>query len=366
MKESINLHYQEGGSDKIYNVELIETTVGKYHVWFEYGRRGSALTSGSKTVSPTSYESAKKIYDKLVREKMSKGYKVLGSDANISAQSSEKVFSGVAPQLLNDISGQDIEPYLTSEAWIMQEKFDGQRRLILTVDSVLCGTNRKGDIIQLSFELRRALSPHLTSDVILDGEDLGLKGFIVFDILSPTLRNLSYELRLKSLEALVRKINNPLIGFAGMNTKESIKRNLMQDLIKFKAEGVVFKRRDAPYSPGRPASGGDQLKYKFYATATAKVIGHHPSKASVELGMYDDLKHYYIRDTPPVSVGNVAIPVNKERPSIGSFVEVRYLYWYASGSLYQPVYIGERTDVDEFDCRLSRLKPKKSDGDTEN
>jgi len=36
-------------------------------------------------------------------------------------------------------------------------------------------------------------------------------------------------------------------------------------------EGVVFKRLDAPYTPGRPGSGGTQLKHKFCATLSAVV-----------------------------------------------------------------------------------------------
>jgi bifunctional non-homologous end joining protein LigD len=47
-----------------------------------------------------------------------------------------------------------------------------------------------------------------------------------------------------------------------------------------------------------------------------------------------------------VSVGNVTIPVNFDIPRVGSVVEVRYLYAYPGGSLYQPVYLGARTDVD--------------------
>ncbi len=34
--------------------------------------------------------------------------------------------------------------------------------------------------------------------------------------------------------------------------------------IKRKAEGAVFKRLDGKYAPGRPASGGSQVKLKFF------------------------------------------------------------------------------------------------------
>jgi bifunctional non-homologous end joining protein LigD len=47
-------------------------------------------------------------------------------------------------------------------------------------------------------------------------------------------------------------------------------------------------------------------------------------------------------------VGNVTVPAP------GDVVEVRYLYAYRGGSLYQPVYLGRREDVDAPACLLGR------------
>ncbi len=41
---------------------------------FAYGRRGATLSTGTKTSTPVDYQTAKHTYDKLVREKMAKGY----------------------------------------------------------------------------------------------------------------------------------------------------------------------------------------------------------------------------------------------------------------------------------------------------
>ena len=41
---------------------------------FAFGRRDSTLQTGTKTSEPVDYDSAKKIYDRLVREKKAKGY----------------------------------------------------------------------------------------------------------------------------------------------------------------------------------------------------------------------------------------------------------------------------------------------------
>jgi hypothetical protein len=64
----------------------------------------------------------------------------------------------------------------------------------------------------------------------------------------------------------------------------------------------TFKRLDAPYTPGRPNSGGPQLKHKFYA-----------------------------------------------------FKE--------SNARYQPVFLGVRKDVEVHECVLSQLKYKADDSE---
>ena len=67
------LYYKEGSSDKIYQAALEQRETG-YVVTFAYGRRGSTMNAGTKTSSPVAYDAAKSIYDKLVKEKLAKGY----------------------------------------------------------------------------------------------------------------------------------------------------------------------------------------------------------------------------------------------------------------------------------------------------
>jgi len=60
-----------------------------------------------------------------------------------------------------------------------------------------------------------------------------------------------------------------------------------------------------------------------------------------------------------VEVGNVTIPVNYEIPTVGKYIEVKYLYAFPGGSLIQPVYLGERDDV-EVDT-IDSIKYKNSE-----
>ena len=65
--------------------------------------------------------------------------------------------------------------------------------------------------------------------------------------------------------------------------------------------------------------------------------------------------------TPP----NVTIPSNKAIPAAGALVEIRYLYAYKGGSLYQATYLNERDDIEAGDCVLGQLKYKAEGGEAE-
>jgi bifunctional non-homologous end joining protein LigD len=71
--KSITLYFREGSSDKVYQAGIEPKDAG-FVVNFAFGRRGSTLKTGTKTAKPVDYQAALNVYDKLVREKMAKGY----------------------------------------------------------------------------------------------------------------------------------------------------------------------------------------------------------------------------------------------------------------------------------------------------
>jgi bifunctional non-homologous end joining protein LigD len=88
-------------------------------------------------------------------------------------------------------------------------------------------------------------------------------------------------------------------------------------------------------------------------TASVVVTGLN-GKRSVRIGVLDGERM--------VSCGNVTIPVGAEIPSVGDIIEVRYLYAFKeSGSLFQPVYIGVRDDLELKDCTVDQLKWKRAE-----
>src|SRR5918993_1124374 len=74
------LVYREGSSDKVYEVDLCEIGAESYVVNFRYGRRGSRLKEGVKTVSPVPRLDAEKVFQDLVSSKTRKGYREINAE----------------------------------------------------------------------------------------------------------------------------------------------------------------------------------------------------------------------------------------------------------------------------------------------
>jgi predicted DNA-binding WGR domain protein len=68
------LFYREGTSDKVYEVDLCQVSSDRFVVNFRYGRRGSSLKEGAKTVAAVPRQEAQRIFDQLVHSKIQKGY----------------------------------------------------------------------------------------------------------------------------------------------------------------------------------------------------------------------------------------------------------------------------------------------------
>ena len=357
--DTITLYYKEGSSDKVYKAS-VEPSGNGFVVNFAFGRRGSTLQTGTKTTAPVDYSVAKKVFDRLVQEKTAKGY-TPGEDGTPYQQTAkEGRATGVLPQLLNSITEAEAETLIADQAWWAQEKFDGRRILIRKRGQEVDGINRTGLLVSLPVPVVEAVRGMLAADnCLLDGEAVG-DIYYAFDALEREgvdLRSRPYAERYPETVDLAEGCVSNNVMYAPVATEEVTKRALLKRLKSGRKEGVVFKRHDAPYTAGRPASGGAQLKLKFTATCSCIVAGTNGSKRSVRLELLDDAGRR-------VGVGNVTVPPNHELPIAGQIVEARYQYAFRGGSLYQPVYLGPRDDVAPAECRVSQLKFR-SDGPEE-
>jgi bifunctional non-homologous end joining protein LigD len=348
--KSVALFFCEGGSDKEYGIQLIHDTISDtYSVKVQWGRRGSTLQSGMKSTG-VSLSVAEKVYDKLYAEKVGKGYKegIVSGTAYTPVVSVVSVDMGerFIPQLLNSISGDMLEQYLCDDAYGMQEKKDGKHVMSCYRDGCFTVYNKKGKQIGYPSCYKDALF----DSCVLDGEAIGdvLHVFDLLELEGQDLRGKTYverwhKLSLMSFGEAIHLV--PLaIGYAA-------KKKLYDALVGGHKEGVVFKKLASLYTPGK--SHSDMFKLKFYSTCSVRVCDGRVGKHSVGLEILDGTKW--------VGVGHVTIAPSVVLPSVGTVIEIRYLYAYEGGSLYQPTYLGLRDDVDENECVIGQLKYKSTE-----
>jgi bifunctional non-homologous end joining protein LigD len=346
---SIELWFREGTSDKIYRA-AVEAKDGGYVVNFAYGRRGSTLNTGTKTEQPVPYDEAVSIYEKLVKSKAAKGYRPTGDTETgagiaMTVTDREQRDSGLRAQLLNPIAEDEVATCLDDDAWCAQEKFDGKRMQIRRTGNELVAVNRDGLSIGFPQAYAACLAP-VPGDFVIDGESVG-ETFYAFDLLenaSGDLRGAAYRVRLNELQRQFGRLGPTIV--VAETARGSSKRAFLHALKAANKEGIVFKHLDAEWSAGRPASGGTALKHKFWATCSC-VVAKVNARRSVELALDGRF------------IGNVTVPPNHAIPAVGQVVEIRYLYVTGpGGSLYQPIYLGVRDDVQVEDCTVERQRLK--------
>ena len=339
------LYYTEGSSDKVYTAALIECRDG-WTVDFAYGRRGSPQKTGTKTQTPVSFESACDIYDKLVKEKRSKGYTDDASGVSYTNTDNAGRVSGVLPQLPTPLDVSDLETFLTDNAWGVQEKMDGENRLLKIEAGQVFGINRKG----LYVYIPQAWAEEFLSlpDCLLAGEAVGER-FYAFDLLelrSQCLRSCGFSDRYSKLIEIHGRASSsrPHFSLVPLFTVTGTKRARLNMVKQQDGEGVVFKRLDAPHVTGKSPIW---RKHKFVESATCLVTSQNTMR-SVSVGLFDDLQNI-------VPMGSVTIPASASIPAVDSLVEVRFMYRYEQGFFEQPVYMGQRNDLERTDAVLTQV-----------
>ena len=337
--ESTALFYTEGSSDKEYRVELRDLGDGTWMTLGFNGRRGSTLKEQKKTPTPVDYATAKAVYDKTLKGKLKDGYTPDQSGAVYQSTDLSDRFTGFVPQLLNSLrKPSDLEVVITDSAYIAQEKHDGERRPILIKSKDIKGLNKEGLVVSLPMNVADTLA-ELGQNMLIDGEIIGER-YVAFDLLEiggEDLRSKPYNERLARLSGLLAP-KQGTVELVNTARTTAAKRHLFEALKDHRAEGVVFKRADAHYAPGRPASGGSQMKWKFTENCTVRVASCSTKKRSVAIECLGN------DGVSVIPMGNVTIPSNADVPAVGTIVNVGYLYLYDGGSLFQPTYQGVRTD----------------------
>lgn len=229
---------------------------------------------------------------------------------------------------------------------LLQEKHNGERLAVVSRGGSLVGINKTGQTRPLPSFVTQAIATG--RDFVIDGEVMG-ESYRVFDVMEVDgldIRDKTYLARLNDLRGIASSsfINNEIVYIVHTAHTQETKWSLFEGVRARNGEGVVIRSAGATYVPGR--SDGC-LKYKFWNSLSAIVVGASDGKRSVRVGLLDDAGQV-------VDVGAVTVPANQGVPGDGSIVEIRYLYAYPTGALFQPALLGLRNDVLRDECVLTQ------------
>jgi bifunctional non-homologous end joining protein LigD len=361
---SIELFFQEGSSDKVYNARIVEDR-GTYTVAVEWGRRGSTLSSGSKAVRVTLAVANRK-FDSLVREKTNKGYEQItatvkpapvappdgeGSGSKVGGQ---RARVGPGAQLLTALEDDALAGFLADDSVVAQQKVDGQRVLV-HVGPTHLATNRDGQPTQIPARLLAGLD-YLPHGTILDGEVVG-DAYWLFDVLQlagEDVRGRGYLDRWALLDEELEPALGDTARILPLALGKRAKQVLHDKLRHASAEGIVFKQRAAPYTSGRPASGGTQRKYKFVRSVDVVVLENAGN--AYRMAVYDGRALFEIgkvfAGTTNASRKELDLRLGRGEHPV---CEVRYLYATDEHQLYQPVFVTIRDDKIATACLRDQL-----------
>jgi len=337
----VSMTCTEGGSNKQYTIWL-ERRGSLWVTVAAWGPIGGHITTGLKTKVPVSRAAAEKEHAKVVKAKKRKGYVESGravqyamppaprprAGAKPVVARMPKKEAGLRPMLLTVATEDDLEYFITNNKWAAQEKMNGKRIMVRAKGGKVLAANRSGQ----ECPVPQAVIDALTG---VEGEYDGelVRGRLhLFDAMrngTGDLRGKGMALRHEYADAVAFSAPT-VISIVPLVTGTAAKRALVEKLKADRKEGVVFKKVDAPYEPGRRTNlkKAIAVKVKFYAEASLKVIRWN-NKQSIQLGARDG------RTT--VFVGNMTVP-EKYNGTIheGDIVRVRYLYATEANKLYQP------------------------------
>jgi len=265
-----------------------------------------------------------------------------------------------------DVPPGQVERYLISPLWAVEQKMDGTRGLaVITKGGVIWPYGERGEgrlahsaatqwLPRIDARLLALVADHEDAEIVLDGEIMIHTGeYRVFDV--PYLRIGGREWVVPGDALSQRRIYLETIGAAlhgagpvtvtSFASTEDEKRALLAAVEAAGGEGVVFKRLTGSYQPGRRT--GDVLKFKFTYSVDVVVIERKTSPNSITFGVYDEAG--VLR-----TIGSCSM-IGKPHVGQGDVVEVMCLYWTGT-SLYQPRMVRQRFDKMPRDCTTAQLR----------
>jgi ATP-dependent DNA ligase len=261
---------------------------------------------------------------------------------------SNPTMTDLRPMLATSVPLDGIEPLVTNDEMVAQQKVDGDRLMVVVGDGRVKLLNRNGDQrsnptpakVVRQFE-------KLPGTWCFDGElldELWLFDLpVAADVVDPSM---PYEFRLSVLERFFTSWRpDPVVRLLPTARTEWAKRSLIDQVLSSRHEGVVFRDLGAPYASGKRSRR--MLKTKIVKTVDCVVTGVRvEGRNNCHVSLFEQ-GHL-------VEVGSCAM-LGKPPVSVGDVVEVKYLYADTARRLVQAAFLQVRHDKAPTECTIDQL-----------
>ena len=260
------------------------------------------------------------------------------------------------------------DAFLFDPEWGMSQKMDGHRLIVQSLKYDRWQARDKSDIrttTQISaynrdgnyytkdyFDLGHALKD-ISPNWILDGELVGGM-YYLFDVLSSpqiphkTLTQQPLTTRQTVAQRFVETLGSPVVKYVPLVTTGKLQ--VFEEMRAAGAEGVIFKKLDAPYQEGRN-NNFIKCKFKHDVDCIVTDVGVD-SKSNIELAFWDP----QTQDLYPSR--HYCSSLSGDGPIIrkGDIVKVNILYSTKDGKLAQPTFPLLRNDKKAEECTIDQLE----------
>ena len=267
------------------------------------------------------------------------------------------------PMVFNEAPLSDVPKYIADDKWFFQQKVDGIRsQLVIEGGKKPWFRSKSGDK-SASSTSAKTLDPILKllgdgvpaggTSYAVDGEALDGKWY-VFDLSIGEKDKTPWEERMARADAWVKAMNDAgihqIVALPTARTKEE-KQALFDAVRDNGGEGVMMKRKDAPYDYDRRVN--HTLKAKFVSTADVVVTELNPGgKDSVKIGLHDENGNL----KPIGTVTKLGKEAKIGKINVGDVIEVAYLYATPDGTVYQPRIVRKRPDKQPKQAVMTQLR----------
>lgn len=259
----------------------------------------------------------------------------------------------IKAELLVEVTEREAQRYINDDGYGVEEKHNGERKIVYRTASGIRTTNRDAEPSTrfLPAHVVNALLAMPLPNYIIDIEyENGV--VVILDVLNLGGLDFSkqrYDLR-KNAAKMSFEGRSKLVKVTETITGPRAKAAFIAAKKAEKAEGVCFKKLDAPYKSGK---NGQHKKLKFWKSLDCVVMGPgHDGHNSVRVGVVD--KQGRLKDICGVSLnGKVAV-------KIGDVLEIDYLYGTATFDVVQPNLVRVRDDKKAHQCTIDQIQVNKN------